>query len=139
MRARLPASCARFPADRRACLSVRLARDARSCDAVRADVRENILREAVRDELIDREANAARVLDKQRTLFEGRDSAALTAFDRANQLVASVEASVASLCPHQLQRVVPCRAASGCRSRARRPKRDLTIGMPRARNDLLAG
>ena len=75
-----------------------------SDDAVRADVRENMLREAVRDELIDREANAARVYDKQRSLFEGRDSAALSAFDRANQTVASVEASIASLCPHQLQR-----------------------------------
>jgi hypothetical protein len=75
-----------------------------SDDAVRADVRENILREAVRDELIDREANAARVQDKQRTLFEGRDAAALSAFDRANQQVATVEASIAALCPHQLQR-----------------------------------
>jgi len=75
-----------------------------SDDAVRADVRENILREAVRDELIDREANAARVQDRQRTLFEGRDSAALSAFDRANQQVATVEASIAALCPHQLQR-----------------------------------
>ena len=75
-----------------------------SDDALRADVRENILREAVRDELIDREANAARVQDKQRSLFEGRDAAALSAFDRANQTVAAIEASVASLCPHQLQR-----------------------------------
>jgi hypothetical protein len=66
-----------------------------SDDAVRADVRENILREAVRDELIDREANAARVHDKQR---------ALSALEKANQTVAGVEASLASLCPHQLQR-----------------------------------
>jgi len=41
-----------------------------SDEAMRADVRENILREAVRDDLIDREANAARVLDKQRTALE---------------------------------------------------------------------
>jgi len=75
-----------------------------SDNALRADVRENILREAVRDELIDREANAARVQDRQRALFEGRDAAALNAFDRANQTVAAIEASVASLCPHQLQR-----------------------------------
>jgi hypothetical protein len=75
-----------------------------SDDALRADVRENILREAVHDELIDREANAARVQDKQRAAFEGRDVAALSALDRANQTVASVEASIASLCPHQLQR-----------------------------------
>ena len=46
----------------------RLARD----QAVQSDVREGILREAVRDELIDREANAARVLDRQRLLAEGR-------------------------------------------------------------------
>jgi hypothetical protein len=75
-----------------------------SDDAVRADVRENILREAVRDELIDREANAARVHDKQRAMFEGRDSVALSALEKANQTVAGVEASLASLCPHQLQR-----------------------------------
>ena len=75
-----------------------------SDDAVRADVRENILREAVRDELIDREANAARVHDRQRALFEGRDSNTLTVFDRVNQTVAGVEASIASLCPHGLQR-----------------------------------
>ena len=75
-----------------------------SDDAVRADVRENILREAVRDELIDREANAARVHDKQRAMFEGRDSAALSALEKANHTVAGVEASLASLCTHQLQR-----------------------------------
>jgi hypothetical protein len=74
-----------------------------SDDSVRADVRENILREAVRDELIDREANAARVLDRQRALLEGKGES-LSAFDKASQAVASVEASVASLCPHQLQR-----------------------------------
>tara|TARA_Y100000389_G_scaffold71280_1_gene68003 strand:+ start:2001 stop:2447 length:447 start_codon:yes stop_codon:yes gene_type:complete len=75
-----------------------------SDDAVRANVRENILREAVRDELIDREANAARILEKQRAFFEGKDAGTLKALERVNQTVANVEASIASLCPHQLQR-----------------------------------
>ena len=50
----------------------KLARD----EAVRADVRHDILREAVRDELIDREANAARVLDRQRMLAEAQHDGA---------------------------------------------------------------
>jgi hypothetical protein len=64
------------------------------------DVREAILREAVRDELIDREANAARVFDRQRARVEDRTNA-LAAFDRAHTSVRQIEASLGALCPHQ--------------------------------------
>jgi len=76
---------------------------------VRAGVRENVLREAVRDDLIDREANAARVMDKQRLLSEQAASAssssnASSTFERAMQAAASVESSIALLCAHQARR-----------------------------------
>ena len=74
----------------------RIARD----QAVQADVREGILREAVRDELIDREANAARVLDRQRQLVDGRGDAS-TVFERALQSAQQIEASLGALCPYQ--------------------------------------
>jgi hypothetical protein len=71
-------------------------------EALRADVRENVLREAVRDELIDREANAARIQDRQRLLLEQAGATeTLSAFDRAATSASSVEASIAALCPHQ--------------------------------------
>ena len=76
----------------------RIAKD----EALRADVRENVLREAVRDELIDREANAARIQDRQRLLLEQAGATeTLSAFDRAATSASSVEASIAALCPHQ--------------------------------------
>ena len=70
-----------LPADERAELKALAAKSNKAVQAmqrlagdqvVRADVRESILREALRDELIDREANAARVLDRQRTLAEAQ-------------------------------------------------------------------
>jgi len=71
-------------------------------EALRADVRENVLREAVRDELIDREANAARIQDRQRLLLEQAGATeTLSAFDRAATSANSVENSIAALCPHQ--------------------------------------
>ena len=72
-----------------------------SDDAVRADVRENILREAVRDELIDREANAARVLDRQRTLAETQHGG-VAVFERSIASARAVEAAVGALCPHHV-------------------------------------
>ena len=68
-------------------------------EALRADVREAILREAIHHELIDREANAARVLDKQRAINEGTRGEA--AFERAQQAATAIEQSIATLCPHQ--------------------------------------
>ena len=77
----------------------RLARD----QVVQSDVREGILREAVRDELIDREANAARVLDRQRQLAEGKDGAGVV-FERALVAAQQIEANIGALCPHK----APC-------------------------------
>ena len=71
-----------------------------SDEAVRADVSLSILREAVRDDLIDREANAARVLDKQRGMLECNPDAA-SAFERAHAAANAVESAVIALCPHQ--------------------------------------
>jgi hypothetical protein len=74
-----------------------------SDQAVQSDVRESILRGAVHDELIDREANAARVLDRQRLLAEGRDGAGAV-FERALTAAQQIEANIGALCPHQ----APC-------------------------------
>lgn len=75
----------------------RLGRD----EAARADVRHGILREAVRDELIDREANAARVLDRQRALAEAQRDGT-TVLERSLTSARGVEAAIGSLCPHQV-------------------------------------
>jgi len=72
-------------------------------EAVRANVRENLLREAVRDELIDREANAARVADKQRTLLEGQGPSVLTAFDRSIVLAKTIEVATTKLFTYQVE------------------------------------
>ena len=72
-----------------------------SDEAVRADVRHGILREAVRDELIDREANAARLLDRQRALSEAqRDNQSI--LERATASARSIESAIGALCPHRL-------------------------------------
>ena len=79
----------------------KLARD----EAVRADVRHDILREAVRDELIDREANAARVLDRQRMLAEAQHDGARV-LDRSLASARNIENALGALCPYQM-RVAP--------------------------------
>lgn len=71
-----------------------------SDEAVRADVSLNILREAVRDDLINRDANAARVIDKQRSMLESNPCAA-SAFERAHTAANAVESAMIALCPHQ--------------------------------------
>tara|TARA_B110000902_G_scaffold1636_1_gene1750 strand:- start:195 stop:650 length:456 start_codon:yes stop_codon:yes gene_type:complete len=71
-------------------------------EARRAEVSQGILREAVRDELIDREANAARVLDRQRALAESQHCATVV-FDRSLTSARNVEASIGALCPNQLR------------------------------------
>lgn len=81
------------------------------------DVREAILREAVRDELIDREANAARIFDRQRTRVEDRADA-LAAFDRAHASVRQIEAGIGALCPHQVSHVPGVALLAEARPRA---------------------
>ena len=67
----------------------------------RMRVERDILSIEMHNELVDREANAARVAERQRGMFE-RASALkgqLDAFDKANQSAACVESAVANLCP----------------------------------------
>ena len=78
-----------------------------SDEVVRADVRENLLREAVRDELIDREANAARVLDRQRTLMGVGTGGLAAVHERALQSAGQIGASIDGLCPYASLRRAP--------------------------------
>ena len=71
-------------------------------EQVRANVRENVLREAVRDELIDREANAARVIERQKFLLEQQGSQHAQAFERATATARNLAAAVAKLHACQL-------------------------------------
>lgn len=70
-------------------------------EARRAEISQGVLREAMRDELIDREANAARVLDRQRALAESQNCGTVV-LDRALASARSIEASIGALCPNQL-------------------------------------
>ena len=69
-------------------------------------VEKDVMREEMHAEHVDREANAARVAERQRFLFErsvaqpGQASAA----ERASASAAFVEAALASLCPHVAQK-----------------------------------
>lgn len=70
------------------------------------------LKAEIHCESVDREANAARVAERQRFLFER--SVALPgqvdAADRASASASFVEAALASLCPHGLPPVPGCAA-----------------------------
>ena len=74
----------------------------KSVEKARSVAQLDTLRAEMHTELVDREANAARVAERQRFLFErhaaqhGQASAA----DRAGQSAAFVEAALVSLCPH---------------------------------------
>ena len=68
-----------------------------------ADIRETVLREAMRNDLVDREAHAALVFDRQRVVAENNLDA-LAAFDRAQTAATQIERGIATLCPHQVRR-----------------------------------
>jgi hypothetical protein len=72
----------------------------------RHTIESDLLRAEVHSELVDREANAARVADRQRFLWER--SVALpgqaAAGDRAAASAAYVEAALSALCPHSTPR-----------------------------------
>tara|TARA_B100001079_G_scaffold241799_2_gene227494 strand:+ start:805 stop:1254 length:450 start_codon:yes stop_codon:yes gene_type:complete len=59
-----------------------------------------VFSEEMRQELVDREASAARTADRFRVLCERDSGSARTVFDRAVGSASSVEAALASLCPH---------------------------------------
>ena len=63
-------------------------------------VREDLLRAVVFDELLDRDANAARVLDRQRLLFEGHASGGISAyssFQFAEKAAATIDSSISEM------------------------------------------
>lgn len=72
----------------------------------------DVLKAELHCEAVDREANAARVAERQRFLFEravalpGQGDAS----ERASASAAYVEAALASLCPHTLPPAAGCEA-----------------------------
>ena len=76
----------------------------------RAVMEKDQLRSELHCELVDREANAARVIERQRFLFErstaqpGQSSAA----ERASASALYVEAALVALCPHSTPRSPGC-------------------------------
>lgn len=79
-------------------------------EKARATAEFDALRSEVHAELVDREANAARVAERQRFLFE-RHTAQMgqaSAAERAAQSAALVEAALVSLCPHTTQQAAGC-------------------------------
>lgn len=72
----------------------------------------DVLKAELHCEAVDREANAARVAERQRFLFEravalpGQSEAS----ERASASAAFVEAALASLCPHDLLPAAGCEA-----------------------------
>ena len=73
----------------------------------RARLEETLMREALRDELIDREANAARVLDRQRTLMGVGTGGLAAVHERALQSAGQIGASIDGLCPYASLRRAP--------------------------------
>ena len=81
----------------------------------RAVIEKDQLRAEMHCELVDREANAARVAERQRFLFErsmaqpGQASAA----ERASASALYVEAALVALCPHSTPRSPGCDQLAG--------------------------
>ena len=71
-------------------------------EKARATAELDTLRAEMHAELVDREANGARVAERQRFLFErhAAQNGQASAADRAAQSAAFVEAALVSLCPH---------------------------------------
>lgn len=64
------------------------------------DIEVALVNEALRDELIDREGNAARISDKQRSMLENRadtSKSELASFDRVETIVMNIERSLGML------------------------------------------
>lgn len=70
-------------------------------DQVGVITREQILRQALKDELIDRDANAARVAERQRLQAEKGLGIAMMA-QRSEDAIAQINSSIDSLCPYQI-------------------------------------
>ena len=76
----------------------------------------DILRAELHCEAVDREANAARISDRQRFLFERAVAlpGQAEASDRAAASASYVEAALASLCPHNVAHMPGCEALEAC-------------------------
>lgn len=70
-------------------------------DWVAVTTREQILRQATKEELIDRDANAARVAERQRLAAERGQPLAMVA-QRSEDALQQINASITSLCPWQI-------------------------------------
>lgn len=69
-------------------------------ESVRGEIRETLLREAIRNDLVDRDAHAARIADRQRAVLEQCCDSSLPAFERASAAAERAERSIHELCPH---------------------------------------
>ena len=81
-----------------------------SVEKARATAEIDTLRAEMHAELVDREANGARVAERQRFLFErhAAQNGQASAADRAAQSAAFVEAALVSLCPHTTTHAPGC-------------------------------
>ena len=70
-------------------------------DALVATTREQIIRQALKDELIDRDANAAVIAERQRLVAEKSAGIGQLA-QRSDDAVQQISTSIASMCPWQL-------------------------------------
>mgnify|MGYP004366846045 FL=1 len=74
----------------------------RAHENMRSTIELDTIRSEMHMELVDREANAARVAERQRFLFERSSAQAgqASAAERASASASYVEAALAALCPH---------------------------------------
>tara|TARA_B110000902_G_scaffold15277_1_gene17988 strand:- start:2 stop:490 length:489 start_codon:yes stop_codon:yes gene_type:complete len=84
--------------------SVQAIRRCTATKKIQTAVELNLLRAAVQGELVDREANSARILDRQRVIFDNLSAKtpSSVAFDRAAIAVQSIESELAKLCPNRI-------------------------------------
>lgn len=66
----------------------------------RSSVERAVMKEEMRCELVDREANNARTADRFRCLSERDNSSLTVTLDRARAASTSIECSIGCLCPH---------------------------------------
>ena len=95
---------------KRLCKLTQAAERTRISEKNRAVAELDVLRSEMHSELVDREANSARVAERQRFLFErsAAQNGQASAAERAAQSAAFVESALVSLCPHTTARSPGC-------------------------------
>jgi len=68
----------------------------------RQTVDRTVMKEEMRCELVDREANSARTADRFRVLFERNGGSGRSTLERARWSNTAIECSIGCLCPHPL-------------------------------------